>query len=54
MERLEEEVTQAVVIADNFNDNFAPLTDNLSPVSTFILKKNANLTKTQFSRPFFH
>lgn len=33
-----EEVVQAVLIADNFNDNFLPITQNTSPVSVYQLK----------------
>lgn len=32
-----EEVVQAVLIADNFSDNFLPITQNTSPVNITIL-----------------
>jgi len=32
-----EDVVQAVVIADNFNDDFAPVTDSMPSVSMFVL-----------------
>jgi hypothetical protein len=34
VECIEKENIQAVVIADNFNDNFAPVTSSIPPVST--------------------
>lgn len=36
MDQLKEEVVQAVLIADNFNDNFQPITQTMSAVSQSI------------------
>lgn len=48
LQKKEKEITQAIVIADNFNDNFAPITNEMPVVCT--CKCNAIIFKLNSKR----